>query len=153
MSATTQDDSFFVKALGISIEAIKNPIVNEDLKWSGEKMILIPSLIASEFTRDVLLEYLCKKKSQRPDKTIKRGPDNLWGTGNNHYIMIECKSEVSQERKNIHKSEVGQMNNHCGWFINEYSDATVLRIMVIPTICIAFDANFTHEVKILRKMD
>ena len=89
--------------------------------------------------------------SQRPDKTIKKGPDNLWGIGNNHYVMIECKSEVSQGRKSIHKSEVGQMNNHCGWFINEYSDAAVLRIMVIPTLNIAYDADFTHDVKILRK--
>lgn len=89
--------------------------------------------------------------SQRPDKTIKKGPDNLWGTGNNHYIMFECKSEVSQGRKNIHKSEVGQMNNHCGWFDNEYPDATVLRIIVIPTLNISYDADFTHEVKILRK--
>ena len=89
--------------------------------------------------------------SQRPDKTIKKGPDNLWRTGNNHYIMIECKSEVSQGRKSIHKWEVGQMNNHCGWFVNEYSDAAVLRIMVIPTLNIAYDADFTHDVKILRK--
>ena len=46
MSATTQDDSFFVKTLGISVDAINNPIINKDMKWSGEKMVLIPQLIA-----------------------------------------------------------------------------------------------------------
>ena len=71
--------------------------------------------------------------------------------GNNSFIMIECKSEVSQGRNSIHKSEVGQMNNHCGWFESEYDDAKVLRIMIIPTINVAYDADFTHEVRVMRK--
>ncbi len=29
--------------------------------------------------------------SQRPDKYIRKGPDNLWALGENSYIMIECK--------------------------------------------------------------
>lgn len=89
--------------------------------------------------------------SQRPDKSIRKGPDNLWGLGNNSYIMVECKSEVSQGRKDIHKWEVGQMNNHCGWFEKEYPDAKVQRIMVIPTNYVAYDADFTHDVKIMKK--
>ena len=43
------------------------------------------------------------------------------------------------------------MNNHCGWFESEYKDASVVRIMIIPTLNIAFDANFTHDVRIVRK--
>lgn len=97
------------------------------------------------------LGLLLGYKSQRPDKTIKKGPDNLWGLGNNSFIMIECKSEVSQGRTSIHKSEVGQMNNHCGWFESEYEDAKVLRIMIIPTVNVAYDADFTHEVHVMRK--
>lgn len=62
MSATTQDDCFFVKTLGISIDAIKTPIVNNKLKWSGEKMILIPSLISQAFTRDSMIEYFANMK-------------------------------------------------------------------------------------------
>lgn len=65
--------------------------------------------------------------------------------------MIECKSEVSKERKEIYKSEVGQMENHCGWFDKEYKDAKVLRIMIIPTVHIAYDADFTHDVRIMSK--
>ena len=89
--------------------------------------------------------------SQRPDKTIRKGPDNLWALGNNSFIMFECKSEVSQERREIYKLEAGQMNNHCGWFEKEYLDATVYRIMIIPTLHLAYDADFTHDVKIMRK--
>lgn len=43
------------------------------------------------------------------------------------------------------------MNNHCGWFEKEYLDAEVYRVMVIPTIYLAYDADFTHDVKIMRK--
>ena len=33
--------------------------------------------------------------SQRPDKEIRKGPDNLWCGSNDHYLLFECKSEVS----------------------------------------------------------
>lgn len=48
MSATTQDDSFFIKGLDISVESIKKPLINTEQKWSGEKMLLLPSLICEE---------------------------------------------------------------------------------------------------------
>lgn len=88
---------------------------------------------------------------QRPDKMIRKGPDNLWRVGYNKYIMIECKSEVKETREYIHKSEVGQMENHCGWFEKIYHDANVLRIMIIATNRIAPDANFSHKVMVMRK--
>ncbi len=88
---------------------------------------------------------------QSPDKMIRKGPDNLWKVGHDKYIMIECKSEVKDTRRYIHKSEVGQMENHCGWFEEVYHDASVLRIMAIVTNNIAPDANFSHKVFILRK--
>lgn len=37
MSATTQEDIFFVKGLNFSSYAIKNPIVYPYSRWSGEK--------------------------------------------------------------------------------------------------------------------
>src|SRR5205823_2105098 len=42
MSATITDDSFFMRALGVSEDAVKNPLVYKEEKWAGEKMILIP---------------------------------------------------------------------------------------------------------------
>jgi hypothetical protein len=45
MSATTQDDSFFIKGLGFDSKAIKNPLDNPSQIWSGEKMLIIPSLV------------------------------------------------------------------------------------------------------------
>lgn len=90
--------------------------------------------------------------SQRPDKEFRKGPDNLWCTDNNQYFMFECKSEVSDARKDITKEEAGQMNNHCGWFEKEYGrEVKIDRFLIIPTKDLSYSANFTHEVRIIRK--
>ncbi|XJR86508.1 DEAD/DEAH box helicase [Elizabethkingia anophelis] len=89
--------------------------------------------------------------SERPDKEFKTGPDNLWCGVGNKYFIFECKSEVDPGRLEINKSEASQMNSHCGWFQEIYNDADVNRILIIPTKNLAFNANFTHDVKILRK--
>lgn len=65
MSATTQDDSFFIKGLGFDIESISNPLTNKELIWSGEKMILIPSLISEELERDSVISWLAKTNVER----------------------------------------------------------------------------------------
>ncbi len=55
MSATVTDDSFLIKGLGVDADAIKNPLVHKDEKWSGEKMVLIPSLMDAKLTRESLV--------------------------------------------------------------------------------------------------
>lgn len=60
MSATTQDDSFFIKGLGLDIEAVKNPLTTPDQKWSGEKMILIPSLIDESLNQETIVNKFAK---------------------------------------------------------------------------------------------
>ena len=94
-----------------------------------------------------LLGYI----SERPDKTIRKGPDNLWCIGSHQYIMLECKSEVKDSRKSITKTEAGQFEEHCGWFEAVYGASDVLRVLIIPTKELADDAYFSHEVFIMRK--
>lgn len=89
--------------------------------------------------------------SERPDKEHKTGPDNLWCGSKNRYLIFECKSEVEDSRTEVTKSEVSQMNTHCGWFSDTYGDASVNRFLVIPTKDVSNLANFTHEVRIIRK--
>ncbi|MCD4693058.1 MAG: DEAD/DEAH box helicase family protein [Calditrichales bacterium] len=64
MSATTQDDSFFIKGLGFNIEAVKTPLINPKQKWSGEKMILIPSLIHDSLDRDTVVNFFAKQNDK-----------------------------------------------------------------------------------------
>src|SRR5699024_6598235 len=60
MSATTQDDSFFIKGLGFDIEAVKSPLHNPSQVWSGEKMLLIPSLMDDSLDRITMINSLSK---------------------------------------------------------------------------------------------
>lgn len=95
-----------------------------------------------------LLGYI----SQRPDNEIRKGPDNLWCGVNNHYLLFECKSEVSETRPSITKLEAGQMNNHCAWFDDQYGTTTrVDRFMIIPTKELSYEGDFSHNVRIIRR--
>jgi hypothetical protein len=90
--------------------------------------------------------------SQRPDKEIRKGPDNLWCGVDDQYFVFECKTEVNESRAEIYKEEAGQMNTHCAWFEQEYGkDARFYPFMIIPTKTLSYYANFTHDVCIMRK--
>lgn len=65
MSATITDDSFFIKGLGISPDTIRNPLFLPDEGWSGEKMILIPSLIDSSLDRMELVNIFAMPKTRK----------------------------------------------------------------------------------------
>lgn len=60
MSATLTDDAFFIKGLGLESKTIQNPLRYDEEKWSGEKMILIPSLIDNTLTRQEIVHYFGK---------------------------------------------------------------------------------------------
>ncbi|MCI1822307.1 MAG: hypothetical protein LKI76_00010 [Megasphaera sp.] len=57
MSATTQDDSFFVKGLNFDPAAVKHPLTNQIQKWSGEKMIIMPSMIREDCNHELVIKY------------------------------------------------------------------------------------------------
>jgi replicative superfamily II helicase len=65
MSATVTDDSFLIKGLRLSVETIKNPLASKNEKWSGEKMILIPSLIHETLDRSTIVQEFAKCKTGR----------------------------------------------------------------------------------------
>lgn len=65
MSATTQNDSFFIKDFGFNIESVKNPLTHKSEKWWGEKMILIPSLIREELERNKMIPKFAQSNSKR----------------------------------------------------------------------------------------
>lgn len=94
-----------------------------------------------------LLGYQC----QRPDNTYKVGPDNLWMTPLDRYFFaIECKNEVLQSRDFISKDEVGQMNNHIGWFENNYPlEKKVSYIHIHATNKVSNKANYNADVRIM----
>ena len=63
MSATVTDDSFLVRGLRLNSTVIKAPLTFRAEKWSGEKMILLPSLISEKLTRsEIVKEFGIQKR-------------------------------------------------------------------------------------------
>ena len=95
----------------------------------------------------LLLGYI----SQRPDQVANAGPDNLWmEPATRQFFAFECKNEVLSGRTSINKSEVGQMNNHIGWFEKNYkTDTNVSYIHIHATNVISGQANYNQEVRIM----
>lgn len=140
------------------VKRIKNQLLkyadfNELIMDVHEKMEMLSFGVEAEKFEHSLwsIGELLGFVSQRPDKDIRTGPDNLWCGERNHFLLFECKSEVNESRTEINKQEVGQMNNHCAWFEENYKDANVDRFLIIPTIRLAECANFSHKVLIIRK--
>lgn len=65
MSATTQEDIFFIKGLDFSVNAVKNPLIYPKARWSGEKMIIIPSLIDERCDTDLIATTFAKKSYEK----------------------------------------------------------------------------------------
>jgi replicative superfamily II helicase len=65
MSATVTDDAFLVKGLQLSAETITKPLSYAEEKWSGEKMVLIPSLINEELDRERIVKGFGPPNSKR----------------------------------------------------------------------------------------
>jgi len=55
MSATVTNDAFLIKGLRLSPQTITSPLTHSAETWSGEKMVLIPSLIDEELDRGAIL--------------------------------------------------------------------------------------------------
>lgn len=58
MSATVTDDAFLVKGLQLSPDTITNPLIYSKERWSGEKMVLLPSLMHDDLNRAKLVSWL-----------------------------------------------------------------------------------------------
>jgi len=65
MSATVTDDSFLVKGLGLAPNTIQNPLVDPNETWSGEKMVLMPSLIDERLSRASIVKVFSKENVVR----------------------------------------------------------------------------------------
>jgi replicative superfamily II helicase len=65
MSATTMNDSFFIKGLNIDKNAILSPLTIGEERWSGEKMILIPYLINESLNRTSVINTYAMPQPNR----------------------------------------------------------------------------------------
>jgi replicative superfamily II helicase len=96
MSATTNNDSFFIKGLGVDADTILNPLTYKNEKWSGEKMILIPYLMNDELSRNLIVNEFAK-----PNKNRKYGIVALTPSSRSSDLWMECGAKVPNEEESI----------------------------------------------------
>lgn len=65
MSATVTDDAFLVKGLQLTPETIMKPLTYSKERWSGEKMVLLPSLIHEDLDRTEVVHHYAKPNQKR----------------------------------------------------------------------------------------
>lgn len=107
MSATINNDSFFIKHLNVSADTIKNPITYSSEKCSGEKMILIPSLIDQRLTDDSIVELFAHGKSKNNGICVLipsfNKHKNVWES---HGATIANKDNIETLVENLKKLNI-----------------------------------------------
>lgn len=60
LSATLTEDAFLVRDLDIDPTSVSEPLTLEDEKYSGERMIIVPTLLNPHITRDDVIKWVSK---------------------------------------------------------------------------------------------
>ncbi len=74
MSATVTDDAFLVKGLQLKPETITRPLSYAKETWSGEKMVLLPSLIHDSLDRESIVKGFAAPKPKRRSGLVCLAP-------------------------------------------------------------------------------
>jgi hypothetical protein len=85
---------------------------------------------------------------QQPERDIGNGPDVLWATGGERYLVIECKSGSEQEV--IFRTDVAQLSHSIDWFAESYDQtAQATPVLVHPSRLLDKKASPRHGTRVL----
>lgn len=106
MSATVTDDAFLVKGLQLLPETILNPLTYAKESWSGEKMVLLPSLISEDLTRELIVANTAPPKPKRRYGVVALTPGFAWTQDWKAYgAEVVDKNTVSKAIDALRKGE------------------------------------------------
>jgi hypothetical protein len=88
--------------------------------------------------------------SQRPEKQLGEGPDNLWRLRDGRFLVIECKNG-SVSTNGISKSELGQLDQAIGWFKTRYGNEPSVPVIIHPLNYIGPQATAPEGLRIIDK--
>jgi replicative superfamily II helicase len=119
MSATVTDDAFLVKGLQLAPETIIKPITYEKESWSGEKMILLPSLIHEEFDREKIVSAFASPNPKRRYGVVALAPSFLRAKAWEPYEAVVATAETVSDvidvlRKGRYEKTVVLVNRYDG---------------------------------------
>ena len=115
-----------------------------DLPDESCRILIIDSLPYADNLADNY-EELCRSNSDIAKIKIAQKIEQGLGRS----VRGEKDYNVSSDRTGIHKSEAGQMDQHCGWFETEYPGHQYTSYLIIPTTHLDDDAYLTHNTKII----
>lgn len=119
MSATVTDDAFLIKGLQLKPETILNPLTYAKESWSGEKMVLMPSLIHEELSRELIVKNYGTPKPKRRHGVVALAPSFArikdWET---YGAIVANKETVAAAiqglRKEMYENAVVLVNRYDG---------------------------------------
>lgn len=104
MSATVTDDAFLVKGLKLDPVTITKPISYSKERWSGEKMVLLPSLISDVLDRAAIVSTFGRPLASRASGVVALVPGFDWTRDWEKYGSRIAKREtVTQELERLRK--------------------------------------------------
>lgn len=78
MSATVTDDAFLIKGLQLAPETITRPLTYAKERWSGEKMVLLPSIIHEDLSRQEIVYKFGPTNPKRTYGVVALAPGFNW---------------------------------------------------------------------------
>lgn len=159
---------------GVTYEKLQSPTRRQGVaaaSWlqekyaSGTELALgINALIADlEFgpRTDVFEQAWCDLAShigfagQRPEQDTGRGPDGLWALSEATFLVIEAKSGVAKDRRDVYKSEAQQLSNSMDWFKAQYPGVTGKAVLVHRSAKFERKAAFPQGCRVItaKKLD
>lgn len=91
--------------------------------------------------------------SQRPEKQLNDGPDNLWALPDGSFLVIECKNNATSE-KGISKADLGQLDQAMSWFFGKYTKAaTGTPIIIHPLRTLGDGASEVEGMRIMTETE
>jgi replicative superfamily II helicase len=119
MSATVTDDAFLVKGLQLSPNTISSPLTYPKETWSGEKMILLPSVIDEALDRESLVKWIAAPNDKRKFGRVGLVPSTARSTDWKSYGAIITDRENVDEvidglRKGNYTKTVALVNRYDG---------------------------------------
>lgn len=108
MSATVTDDSFLIKGLKIGVKAITEPLTYTREKWSGEKMVLIPSLLHESLSRDTVVKEFATPSGRNTSGVVGLVPGFAWTKDWSAYgSIIADKDTLAESIGRLRRGDFG----------------------------------------------
>lgn len=109
MSATVTDDAFLVKGLQLTPETIVSPLTYSKESWSGEKMVLLPSLIHEDLNRARLVQGFGSPNQKRRHGVVVLAPGFMWTKDWEAYgALVANKETVATAIDRLRKGQCDQ---------------------------------------------